>query len=139
MREFNFTREEFTCECGCEFDTIDYELINDLQDGREYFAKKYNTKIRVDITGGNRCETHNEVVQKQYNPNYVPFSSKTTHMKASAADHKYFKWENNEWIQIPPKEIYDYYAKKFPNSHGIGLYHNRVHLDRRTKKARWNG
>ena len=38
---------------------------------------------------------------------------------------------------IEPKELYDYYDKKFFESHGVGLYSNRVHIDTRKKKARW--
>lgn len=136
MKKYNFTRKEFACKCGCGLDTIDFELLNMLEDGREYFTKKYG-KVRCDITGGNRCELHNEVVQKKYNKNYVPFSSKSTHKKAQGADHKYYYYKKGSWIQISPKEVYNYYDKKYPNSVGVGYYKNRTHIDPRAKKVRW--
>ena len=135
---YNFAREEFECECGCGFDTVDYELINDLQSSRIYFSMLYG-KVKVVITGGNRCEAHDEEVQKDANPNYIPHSSKSTHKEAKAADHKHYYFKDEEWIQISPKEVYDYYDKKYPKSKGIGLYNNRVHLDSRKQKARWKG
>jgi len=133
---YHFTRAEFECECGCGLDTIDFELLNNLEDGRAFFTKKYG-KVKVIITGGNRCIEHNETVQKEYDPNYIPYSSKTTHKKAQGADHKYFYWKNGNWIQISPREIYDYYDNKYPHSHGVGYYYNRTHLDPRKKKTRW--
>lgn len=132
----NFTREEFTCECGCGFDTVDFELMDMLEDGRSHFTKKYG-KVKCEITGPNRCKEHNEVVQKKYVKNYVPFSSKTTHIEAKAADHKYYYWKDIKWVQIEPKEVYDYYDAKYLTSAGVGLYSNRVHLDSRIAKARW--
>jgi len=133
----NLSRHEFECKCGCGFDTVDYGVVVMIQDGADYFAKKYESKIIVSITGGNRCKEHNEVVQKEANKNYVPYSSKSTHMDAKGADHKFYFYDNGTKAQIPPLVVYDYYDKKYPNSHGIGLYSNRVHGDSRTKKARW--
>ena len=136
----NLSRHEFECnpkECGCGFDTVDFVLVNMIQDSCDYFAEKYNSKISVSITGGNRCVDQNERVQKRANPDYIPFSSKSTHQEAKAADHKHYYYADGIKIQIDPKEVYDYYDKKYPDSKGIGLYHNRVHADSRTKKARW--
>lgn len=133
---YHFTRKEFECKCGCGFDTVDYELINALEASRTYFGMLYG-KVKVIVTGGNRCVEHNETIQKKYVKNYVPYSSKSTHMEAKAADHKHYYFEDNEWIQISPKEVYAYYDKKYPTSKGIGLYHNRIHFDSRRNKTRW--
>lgn len=135
----NLSRSEFECECGCGFDTVDYELVTIIQDAVNYFELKYSSKIRVEITGGDRCQKHNEEVQKEYVKNYIPFSSKSTHIEAKAADHKIFMIKNDLKIQVPPQEVYDYYDKKYPNSKGIGSYNNRTHVDSRTIKARWKG
>ncbi len=133
----NLSRKEFACECGCGFDTVDYELVMMIQDAADYFAAKYNSKIVVAVTGGNRCVKHNEVIQKQEVKNYVSFSSKSTHIDAKAADHKFFYYKDEVKMQIDPVEVYNYYDKKYPTSKGIGLYSNRVHVDSRNVKARW--
>ena len=134
---YHFTRKEFACECGCGFDTIDFELLNILEDSRAYFTEKYG-KVKIKITGGNRCIAHNEEIQKKYVKNYIPFSSQSQHKFAKAADHKHYYKKNEDWIQIDPKEVYDYYDKKYTNNAGVGLYHNRVHIDSRNQKARWD-
>lgn len=133
----NFSREEFECECGCGFDTVDYELVDILQKSVVYFEDKYNSKVSVTITGGNRCVDHNETIQKIYNKNYVPYSSKSAHIKAKAADHKHYYIKDGIKTQISPIEVYDYYDRIYPNSIGVGLYSNRVHVDSRSTKARW--
>lgn len=133
----NFSRHEFECECGCGFDTVDYGLITILQESVAYFEKKYNSKVSVTITGGNRCKEHNETVQKEVNNDYVPYSSKSTHIEAKAADHKHYRYVGEIKTQIPPIEVYNYYDEKYPNSCGVGLYSNRVHVDSRNTKARW--
>lgn len=133
----NLSRSEFECECGCGFDTVDFILPTMVQDSVTYFSKKYKSRIIIDITGGNRCVEHNEEVQREAYHNYVPFSSKSTHMDAKAADHKHYYFKNGVKIQIPPIEVYNYYDNKYPDSKGLGLYTNRVHADSRNNKARW--
>ena len=138
MREVKFTRKEFACECGCGFDAMDFYLINMLEDSRDYFTKKYDAKVKVEITGGNRCKAHNEEVQKKYVKNYVPFSSNSEHLNAKAADHKHYYLKFDKWVQISAQEVYDYYDKHHSVS-GLGIYHNRVHIDSRSHKSRWRG
>jgi uncharacterized protein YcbK (DUF882 family) len=135
----NFSRKEFECKCGCGFNTIDYELICILQnDLIQHFEIKYECKISVIITSGDRCVNHNEEVQKEYNSDYVPFSSKSQHIFARAADFKVYKVYENNKIQIDPKEIYEYLDKRYPNKYGLGLYYNRNHLDTRSGSGkRW--
>ena len=78
----NLSRKEFACKCGCGFDTIDFMTVTLIQDSVGYFTKKYNSKIKVKITGPNRCKKHNEKIQKKYNPSYIPFSSKSRHISS---------------------------------------------------------
>ena len=33
----NLSRYEFACQCGCGFDTVDFELAIVIQDGCDYF------------------------------------------------------------------------------------------------------
>lgn len=138
MRKINFSRKEFTCECGCNFDAMDFYLVNMLEDSRDYFAKKYDAMVKVYITDGNRCKIQNEITQKKWVKNYIPFSSSSTHMTGKAVDHKHYYLKFDEWVQIPPQEVYDYYDTHHPIC-GLGLYSNRVHLDSRSYKARWRG
>lgn len=120
-----FQRKEFECQCGCGFDTVDYELVRILDDVRAYFNKP------VTITGGNRCYRHNEVIQKKYNPDYVAGSSRSKHLDARAADFTV--------KDTAPQLVYNYLHAKYPDTYGLGLYHNRVHVDSRFEKARWRG
>lgn len=133
----NLSRHEFACECGCGFDTVDYAVVLMIQGAVDYFGIKYDSLIKVDISGGNRCEEHNEVIQKKYNPKYIPYSSKTQHKKAKAGDIKIHYLSGGDWIAVSPLEMYEYFDKKYPNSIGLGLYGNRVHVDSRNNKARW--
>jgi hypothetical protein len=80
---------------------------------------------------------HNETVQKQYNPDYVAYSSKTQHMYARAADYKLFNRDTGE--QIDPDRVADYLDSKYPDRYGIGRYSNRTHFDTRSNgPARWD-
>jgi hypothetical protein len=109
-------------------------LVDALEDERAYFVAKYGEGTKIQTTGRNRCYRHNEKEQKKVNPSYVPYSSNSTHMFAQASDHKVWKPDGT---QVDPREQYDYLDKKYPRSHGIGLYRNRCHLDVRVSKARW--
>lgn len=113
----NFSRYEFSCSCGCGFDTVDFMLVNVLQDIRSHF------NAQVIITSGNRCIAKNIITKGA--------ARDSQHIHAKASD-----------IQVKgvfPEEVYNYLDKKYPLTFGIGLYSNRVHVDVRDKKARWKG
>lgn len=132
----NLSRSEFACRCGCGFDTVDIELPRIIQGAADHFAHKLSTLIRVEVSGPNRCIEHNEEVQKEYNPDYVPFSSKAQHIKARAADFKLFIRRTGE--QIDPDLVADYFETKYPGRLGIGRYKGRTHVDNRTNgPERW--
>lgn len=133
----HFNRKKFACECGCGFDTADYELIDVLEKMRMFFNHTYGS-AKVKITGGNRCFKHNEKVQKYYNKKYKAGSSKSTHMTAKAVDFKVFYKIESIWKQIPSINVNNYLESRYPGKYGIGLYDNRTHLDVRKSKARWN-
>ena len=134
----NFSKSEFECRCGCGFTIQDPTLVEKLQTLRDSLNVIYPEKVWIQITGPSRCPEHNEKVQKQYNPNYVPYSSKSKHMEGIACDFKV--WRGKGCIkQVPPSIVYGLLDCWFPDRYGIGLYHNRVHLDTRPTKARWDG
>lgn len=135
----NISRYELACRCGCGYNVADFETVNILQNTADHFGIVYQEKIIVDITGPNRCKEHNETVQKEYNPKYVPYSSKSPHINGGGVDFKLFRRApNGRKKQIDPKKIDEYLDKKYPNRLGLGLYDNRNHLDPRTTMARWN-
>jgi uncharacterized protein YcbK (DUF882 family) len=109
-----FKRSEFACKCGCGFDTVDYELIEVLNDIRTHF------KTPVIINSGCRCEDHNRAVGG---------SSNSQHLYGRAADIVV--------LDVAPQEVYDFVDSKYFGL-GLGLYSNWVHIDTRTNgPARW--
>ena len=134
----NLSRSEIACSCGCGFDTIDFKTVNLIQEYADWLGTTHNTKVKVSIEGGNRCKEHNEVIQKKYNKNYVPYSSKSTHIDAKAVDIKYFILKGKAWVQIKPIEVNSYFDTVYPTTLGLGIYTNRNHIDSREVKARWD-
>jgi len=121
----NLSRIEFACSCGCGLDTIDFQLVNWIQDAADYLVNNTGRPIRIMITGGNRCKTHNAVIGG---------SEASQHIKCRAADHKFYYKDN--YKQVPPETIAELYEARHPEC-GIGRYSNRTHLDSRGHKARW--
>jgi len=126
----NLSRHEFKCRCGkCDLDTVDAKLIEMLQSACDHFADVHGTKVKIDITGPNRCRAHNK--SEGGAPN-------SQHIYGRAADHKIYTYTCGEWMQIPPIDVFDYYGDAYPDC-GRGLYVNRVHLDSRTNgPATWD-
>jgi len=52
----NFHRDEFACKCGCGFDDIDLELVQELQRLRDLISRP------IIIRSGCRCAKYNEVI-----------------------------------------------------------------------------
>jgi len=120
----HFKRSEFACKCKCGYNTVDAELITVLEDLRQFCEH-----TPLIINSGCRCVEHNEKVQKDNNPDYIPYSSRSKHMLGIAADvvSRY----------KTPQEMYDYLVKKYPLCYGISAYSWGVHIDVRSKKSRW--
>lgn len=113
----NFSRSEFACHCGCGFDTVDAELLRVLQyDIRNYYGQP------VTVISGCRCFA--------YNLGTPGAARNSLHIEAKAADIKV--------AGVSPIALYHYLNKKYPNKYGLGLYHNRIHIDVRPTPARWN-
>jgi len=109
-----FKRSEFACRCGCGFDTVDYELAEILDDLREHFGQP------VIVTSGCRCTKHNKNVGGAKN---------SKHLTGRGADIKV--------SGIKPLYVYNYLDNKYKDKYGIGLYKSWIHIDSRSKKARW--
>ena len=121
----HFYRDEFDCNCRCGFDCVDAQLVNVLENVRFHFNGKYQDAF-IMITSGNRCDKHNKMVGG---------AEKSQHTKGIACDFTVF-YEKN--IMVDPREVADLLEKLSGGSWGIGIYKNRVHLDMRQDKARWD-
>ena len=110
-----FQRKEFSCKCGCGFDSMDKDLLCKLNDLREYF----NTPVHIE--SGNRCETHNRRVGGEPN---------SYHKRGRAVDIKV--------DGVSPDKVADYLEQKYQYCCGIGRYNSFTHFDNRTSKARWD-
>ncbi len=141
----NLSRYEMACECTCGFAACDIELVNLLQEVTDYFTLEYKQQGRVilEITGPNRCVPRNEQVQSEYyarrGETYQAYSSRSFHTKGMAADFKlWIKEDSGVLVQIPAKLIYSYIDFEYPFKYGMGLYSDRVHLDSRSTRSRWD-
>lgn len=115
MLSANFQRCEFKCHCrNCNYDTVDKELIDVLEDLRSHFGKP------VLITSGNRCPEYNKKIGG---------AKHSYHVKGRAADVRV--------KNTPPKEVQKYLDETYPDKYGIGCYSNFTHIDTRTGKGRW--
>lgn len=111
----NLKRSEFKCKCGsCDYDTVDAELVDVIQDIRDHFGRP------VTITSGNRCPAYNKTVGG---------ASKSYHPRGRAADIVV--------KSTTPLDVYMYLESKYPNQYGLGSYNSFTHIDTRTNKARW--
>ena len=108
----NFSRAEFSCKCGCGFDTIDFQILEELQQIRDRYGSP------ITINSACRCKEHNESIGG---------SERSQHLKGRAVDFT-IKGVN-------PEKVYnsiDYYWKG-----GLGRYSTFTHIDSRSVKARW--
>ena len=110
----HFSRAEFACRCGCGFDVVDAGLLAVLDRVREHFG------VPVTINSAARCGDHNL---------RVGGGSRSQHLLGKAADivvHGY-----------GPGDVVDILYTLYPDRLGIGRYDSFVHVDSRSKPARW--
>lgn len=111
----NFNRQEFSCKCGCSFNTVDVELIGILEQVREHFGKP------VHINSGCRCVEHNTVIRG---------AKSSQHIIGRAADIVV--------NDTKPSEVAEFLETI--NAPGIGRYNSFTHVDSRyDRNARWSG
>lgn len=112
----NFRVREFACSDGTDPIFISAELVNVLQDIRDYFEKP------VTITSAYRTPTHNKTVGG---------TTYSQHLYGMAADIKV--------SGVAPKKVSAYAEKLLKNTGGIGTYGTFTHIDVRSVKSRWKG
>jgi len=124
----NLSRKEFACQCGCGYDTVDYDLPDVIQNAVYHFQDKHQgLRIHVKINSGTRCETHNT---------NVGGSMESQHLYGKAADIVIYDGLTD--TAIPASKVADYFERIYPRSHGIGRYNGRTHIDVREPMARWD-
>lgn len=111
----HFNRSEFECNCGCGFDTADYELVLVLEDLRAHFGKPVRSNSAC------RCLDYNKAVGGVDN---------SYHTKSMASD--------TTVDGVEPDRVYEYLNNKYFNKYGIGRYNTFTHIDVRPNKARWD-
>jgi len=116
------SRSEIACHCGCGFNSLDAETSFHYEKIRAVWGCK------IFISCGCRCTEHNEVVQKERNPLYIPFSSESMHMWARAIDFT-VEFVDPEIVQRKLKQMY-------PGKFGIGCYETFTHFDTKSGRAR---
>ena len=111
-----FSRKEFSCKCGCGFQTVDAELLEVLMMVRSKFESG------VTINSACRCEKHNKNIGGSYG---------SKHKQGIAADIVV--------KGVDASYVYAYLDGGFPDKYGIGKYDSFTHIDVRPEKARWKG
>lgn len=112
----NFKVKEFACSDGTDPIFIAPELVDVLQKIRTHFGKA------VHINSAYRTPTRNKKVGG---------ATYSQHLYGTAADIKV--------TGVAPKKVAAYAETLMPDSGGIGIYSNFVHVDVRETKSRWNG
>lgn len=112
----NFKVKEFACKDGSDVIFVAPELVEILQKIRNHFGKAVN------INSGYRTPTHNK---KEGGATY------SQHLYGTATDIRI--------SGVRPKDIAKYVETLMPDTGGIGIYSNFVHVDVRRTKSRWNG
>ena len=127
-------RFDYSCRCGCGLNTIDPKAIEIFWDYVEYFEEVYQRRLTPFVNRACSCVIHNEVIQKEANENYVPFSSRSKHMPN----------ENGICLaidggieEVPPYQIYKYLDEMYPDTIGFFKYFWGIHYDVRGYKVRW--
>ena len=141
----HFSRHEFSCKCGCGFDTVDYELLMNLEELADRFMEKEPDahRVAIHINSGNRCREHDRKIkikqaQKAGRP-FIEKKSKSQHLVGRAADFRMEYVFENGRRKIPDDDIADLLELIYVARHGIGRYSGRTHYDTRTNgPARWD-
>lgn len=110
----HFSREEFSCRCGCGFNTVDCELLVILEEVRNHFNKP------ITINSGCRCESHNKSIGG---------SDKSQHKLGRASDIVV--------KGVNPHDVFTWLNDNLKDKYGLGNYETFTHIDTRDNKARW--
>jgi len=110
----HFRRNEFACQCGCGFDTVDASTLEVLEAVRERFGP-------TTVTSGCRCPEHNAEIGGAEN-----------------SQHKYARAADIQVEGVDPDTVHDWIAENY-SWVSLGRYDTFTHVDTRTDgPARWD-
>lgn len=114
----HFKASEFDCPCGqCNETKINTDLVELLEDVHNVITEILGHEFPIKVSSGYRCETHNATV-----PGAV---SGSQHPLGNAAD------------VIIPNKYHQVISILVGKRGGVGFYPDRLHIDCRGSKARW--
>lgn len=120
----NFSRKEFTCQCGCGFDNVDLRLVKTLQVIRDA------AQHPIVIMSGCRCSSHNKIVGGVAN---------SSHLKGLAADFYVVGWNNTRLGNLIRSLYIDGLIPHMSYTYKIkGKTNTSIHLDIDKDKNRRN-
>lgn len=127
----NLSRSEFSCRCGCGSYAVDYELVSIIQTTADELKGEFGSlNVSVEVKSGHRCEKHNASVGG---------AKSSTHVLGMAADLVFHIRSEGTRERVDAEKIYKSLDYAYPNRLGLGIYdNNRIHLDTRATKARWD-
>ena len=131
-----FSRQEFACPCGCGFQTVDIELINELEKVADGFETLSGCRVVVKINSGNRCAEYDHAMKIREG---IPILEKPSqHIRGWAADLTMeYRFLFGRREKIPDEIVADELELNNPTRFGIGRYSNWTHFDVRPSRARW--
>lgn len=112
----HFKLREFKCNDNSRVVIINNELVAVLEKARQHFGKP------IKINSGYRTVAYNSTLKNS--------SPKSQHTHGNAADIVV--------SGVKPIDVYTYFNETYPNTYGVGIYNNFVHIDVRPNKARWD-
>lgn len=147
-----FNRHEFACKDSCGFDTVDIELVNNLEALADYFLAREQDhtnpnlcakEVIVHITSGNRCRAYDRALKikiaKKAGVPYIEKKSKSQHLRSSADFWMEYIYPDGKKKRIPDDDIADELEMVYVARHGIGRYKGRTHYDIRLNgPSRWD-
>ena len=77
----HFSKSEFACKCGCGFDNVNKDLIDNLEQSRQA------TNLTYEISSGCRCEKHNKEIGGK--PNSAHTRGKAVDIKCIGSQMRY--------------------------------------------------
>lgn len=124
----HFTKDDFTCNCGCETRHISASLVRTLEFLRKKVKEEVGFECPCFVNCSIRCESHNrEVGGKKYS-RHLPLYFE----KGEGAADIYFGGITNKQARKIVKKLW---RNKDLNG-GLGLYKNFIHLDT-SRRRKW--